>query len=280
MRIENVTDRNWQLKAAFAILLFLLSQTVHADIGATHEFITSTLSGKKIEFYWGKPEGAGPFPVLLLIHPEQDAPKSGGEMFVQSGQLDHWARKGFLTVAISQPAYGASEGAADFCGPKTQLAVLDVIHYLQTKPEVDSKGLFIYGGSRGAVVASMIATKDVSLRGIILKSGVYDFVEWIRMRPWYDPIKLTMFWEIGWLTEEKLKERSAYYSAEKIKTPLLVIHGTGDSRAPISLAEKFAAQVQESGGDVRLVKIESEHVIPMTKINAIMEEFMRGELSK
>jgi dipeptidyl aminopeptidase/acylaminoacyl peptidase len=261
---------------ALSLLSFVFCLTAHAEISATRELIASTQTGEKIEFYWSKPEGTGPFPVLLLIHPEQSSPKNGGESFVKFGQLDYWAKKGFVTLAISQPGYGGSEGSADFCGPKTQQAVLDLVHHMQTMKEVDPKQLFIYGGSRGAVVASMVATKENSLKGVILKSGVYDFVEWAKIRPWYDSIKLTMLWEAGWLTEEKLKERSAYYWAEKIKVPLLLLHGTSDSRAPLSIVEKFTAKVNELGGKAHLVKIESEHVIPMPKINGLMEEFMRG----
>jgi phosphoglycolate phosphatase-like HAD superfamily hydrolase len=37
-----------------------------------------------------------------------------------------------------------------------------------------------------------------------------------------DPIKLSMIWEIGWPSEEKLKLRSSFYDADKIKAPLAV----------------------------------------------------------
>ena len=52
--------------------------------------------------------------------------------------------------------------------------------------------------------------------------------------------RIDLFLEIAWLTNEKLKDHSAYYFTDKIKTPLLIIHGTKDDRAPIVLAEKFA----------------------------------------
>jgi dipeptidyl aminopeptidase/acylaminoacyl peptidase len=260
----------------FVFVLLSLSR-VHAT-PATKEFIKSSLNDEKIEFFLEMPSGKGPFPVLLMIHPDQDSPKLGGEMFVKFGQLDFWTNKGFVTVAISQPGYGGSKGDADFCGPKTQQDTLDLINHLRTISEVNPKRIFIYGGSRGAVIASMIATKNIDLSGIVLKSGVYDFVEWSNSRPWYDGIKLDMLWEIGWLNEEKLKDRSAYYLAEKIKTPALVIHGSRDDRAPSELAEKFVRKINVSGGSAQFIKIESEHVIPMPKINGLMEEFFKKHL--
>ncbi|HMN66899.1 MAG TPA: prolyl oligopeptidase family serine peptidase [Bdellovibrionales bacterium] len=122
----------------------------------------------------------------------------------------------------------------------------------------------------------MVATTGFPLGGVILKSGVYDFVEWSQERPWYDGIKLTMLWEIGWLTQEKLKERSAIYYADKIKAPVLVIHGSLDDRAPMSIVENFVKTINEVGGSAQLIKVESEHVIPMPKVTGLMEEFMRA----
>jgi dipeptidyl aminopeptidase/acylaminoacyl peptidase len=124
------------------------------------------------------------------------------------------------------------------------------------------------------VVASLVAAEEPLLSGIILKSGVYDFVRWSKLRPWYDPVKLAMLWEIGWLSEAKLRERSAIYLAHKIKAPVLIVHGTQDSRAPIELAEQFGKAINDSGGHAEFLKVESEHVIPMTKIDIRMALFM------
>ncbi len=258
-----------------AILLFTFAQLPAFAAQENQDFIQSSTEAKKIEFYWSKPAGQGPFPLLLLIHPDQDSPKIGGKVFIEMGQLEYWSKKGFVTVAISQPGYGASEGPADFCGPHTQAAALEVLSFFRAKKELVSKRIFIYGGSRGAVVASMLAAKAPELSGVILKSGVYNFVEWTRVTSWFNPIKLTLLWEMGWPTEEKLKARSAIFLADNIKAPTLIIHGTHDSRAPLSIAEELSENINRAGGKAQLVKIDSEHVIPMTKVNELMETFMK-----
>lgn len=247
---------------------------VFGKTAPARDFLNSSADQKKVEFYWSKPEGKGPFPTLLMIHPEQDS-KIGGESFVKMGQFDYWNKKGFLVAAVSQPGYGGSEGPADFCGPRTQQATRDVIARLRTMADVDARHIFVYGGSRGAVVGSLLATQESNLTGVILKSGVYDFIEWSDSRPWYDMIKLTMLWEIGWLNEQKLKDRSAIYQADHIKAPVLVIHGVKDDRAPMVIAEKFVARIKGSGGSPQLIKVDSEHIIPMPQIAESMEKFMR-----
>ncbi len=242
------------------------------------DFLTTSGSGDKMEYYWAQPDGAGPFPVLLMIHPHQDSPKNGGKIFVDSGQIDFWVSKGFLTISLSQPGYGKSTGGADFCGPKTLGGAIELIKHFQAKPNVNAKQFFIYGGSRGATVAAMLAAQDLKITGLILKSGVYDFVEWATQKPWHDEVKFSMLLEIGWLNEAKLKERSAIYLADKIKTPLLVIHGMSDPRAPLKLAEKFVKKVNQSQGNAKLLKLEAEHLIPMPDIAVPMEEFLKSHL--
>lgn len=255
--------------------LFLIG-TVSAHAAPSHEFIKSSVTKEKIEIFWTKPESNGPWPVLLLVHPHQEWPnKIGAEMFVKNGSLDYWSSKGFLTVAVSQPGYGQSEGAADFCGPRSQAAVIQAIHHFKEMPNIRKNAFFLYGGSRGAVIAGLLASKGIDLAGIMLKSGLYDFVDTYHNLPWYSGLKLTMIWEIGWNNETELKARSALHSADKIKTPLLIIHGENDDKASIVQAENFAKKVRAAGGKVEFVRLHSEHVIPMQKIKSDMEYFMR-----
>lgn len=236
------------------------------------EFIT--YENRKIEFYWDAPADQKQHPVLFFLHPDQDD-NIGAEMFIKIGSIDYWVKKGFIAVAISQPGYGKTEGKADFCGPGTQEAVIKVIQHFQKLPQV--KESFIYGGSRGAVVASNVAAAGIPLDGVVLKSGVYDFVEWSKTRPLTCMIKMDMRMEIGFLTDEKLKERSAIYKVKSIKSPLLIIHGSKDDRSPSALAEAFSKKINEQGGSSEFVLMDSEHVIPMSKIYPLMEDFFNKQ---
>lgn len=271
--LVSLSDMRLLTVATFLALEFM-SKSIYAQNSIIEESFRSSFDSKPIEYFWSKPHGQGPFPLLLLIHPDQDSPREGGKAFVEMGQFDYWTKKGFVTVAISQPGYGKSEGPSDFCGLRTQQAALDLIHLFESKSDLVSKRIYVYGGSRGAVIASMIAAQKPTLSGIILKSGVYDFVQWSKLKPWYDLVRLTMMWEIGWLSESKLKERSALYSADKIKSPILIIHGAHDSRAPVEIAEHFSDIVNTSGGHAEFTKIDSEHIIPMNEIDELMLSFM------
>lgn len=244
-----------------------------------HEFISSKNSNKKIELFWSKPDTAGKHPVLIMIHPHQTWPdKIGAEVFVKNGSLQRWTEKDFLAVAVSQPGYGASEGASDFCGIDSQQAVIETINHFKSLGFVNKDKIFLYGGSRGAVIASMVGVQYPGLAGIILKSGLYDLIHANELYAWYNPIKLTMILEIGWLSAEKLKLRSSFYSADKMKAPLLVIHGTEDDRASIENAKALVDKVNSTGGNAVLKSISSEHVIPMAVVEPYMDEFFKKVL--
>lgn len=78
------------------------------------------------------------------------------------------AARGYGAAAVFQPGYGNSDGAPHFCGPFTQDAVLVAIDFLRNKTFVNPNKVVLFGYSRGAIAASMVATKDQNLAPVIL----------------------------------------------------------------------------------------------------------------
>lgn len=272
-------NKDLQIELEHFISIFIIFFGSYSFGSVNHELIVSTNSNKKIELFWSKPDASGLYPVLIMIHPHQTWPdKIGAEVFVKNGSLQRWTDKGFVTVAISQPGYGNSEGAADFCGADSQQAVIETINHFKSLNFVNKDKVFLYGGSRGAVVASMVGAQYPGLAGIVLKSGLYDLVQANDLYEWYNPIRLTMIFEIGWLSDEKLKLRSSFYSADKIKAPLLVIHGTEDDRASMENAKALVNKVNSTGGNAELRPITSEHIIPMSVVEPYMDDFLKKVL--
>jgi len=259
------------------VALIFISDIAKAEI--KHEFISQAENSAKIEIFWSKPTNKGKYPLLILVHPHQSWPdKVGGKVFINNNFIKKWSDKGYVVAALSQPGYGESDGSSDFCGERSQQAVIETINFFKKKPFVMSDKVFLYGGSRGAVVSSMVATKQSGLAGVILKSGVYDFIKAYKSYSWFNSIKLSMLWEIGWPSEEKLKSRSAFYFADQIKIPLLVIHGTEDDRADIESAKEFVSKINAAGGQAEFLSVKSEHIIPTTVIEPYMEDFFKKVL--
>lgn len=195
----------------------------------------------RVELYWTQPDGEERNPAILFIHGHQWPERPGGLDYIQYGRLARIRDKGYVAAAVSQPGYGESDGPPDFCGPFTQKAVLAAIRFLRKQPFVNPDKIGLMGYSRGAIVASMVATKDTRLAAVALAAGMYD------VKSGY-PTGIRVFdrnirREAG-TSDEAFKARSAVHHAERIKSPILLLHGAQDNRISVEQAEQFAEKLK------------------------------------
>lgn len=204
-------------------------------------------NNKKVELFWTQPAGDGPYPAVLLIHAGQEQIRNGGEAFVKAGRLGILANRGYVAASLSQPGYGNSDGPADYCGPFTQDAVLVALDFLRKQPFVRPDKVALYGLSRGAIVASMVATRDQTLAAVVLAAGAYDFFTW-----YPTPMGGANIRREAGTSAEAFRARSAIYHVDKIKAPILLLHGAQDERIPVRQAEAFFEKLKATGIAVKM----------------------------
>jgi pimeloyl-ACP methyl ester carboxylesterase len=77
-------------------------------------------------------------------------------------------------LAVSLPGYGDTEVDARPLEEATSQVVLDAIATAKKLPWIDAKRFYVYGFSRGAVVAAALINQMDGIKGTLLQSGAYD----------------------------------------------------------------------------------------------------------
>jgi len=186
------------------------------------------VDGQAVEALSFRPGGEGRFPGVLLI---PGYTRTARHLISLGVRL---AGTGIAGVAVTQPGFGTSAGPPDFVGPKTIKVWTAGYRKFQREPFVDTARMGIYGYSRGAMAASLLAVKLDDVKAAVFGAGVYDF------KKEYDEVKMegirhNMKAETG-MTGEAVRERSSILDMEKLRCPVLILHGEADANVPVSQA--------------------------------------------
>lgn len=208
-----------------------------------------------------------PSPGVLVVHPEGSHAR---RMLPLAWSM---ANAGYSVMLVSLPGYGQSTGPADFGGPASVRALALALDALRRAPQIDSTRIAVWGISRGATAAAMLATERHDLAGLVLQSGVYDPQSALRATR-SDSLRLALRQAAradgGW------GRRSAIRAAGRIKAPVLFVHGVRDSEAVSNQAIDLAGKLRAGGGDVQLELIpDGGHALPTNVTYPIVTKFLK-----
>jgi uncharacterized protein len=137
-----------------------------------------------------KPRDAdGPLPAAVVCH------GFGGIKAFYLGEIAaELSRHGFITIAFDYRGFGGSDGERYRLHPLEQVEdVLAATTFMQTRADVDSTRIAVYGTSFGGGIALTAAARDPRLRAAVCAVGIADCGRWLR--------SLRRHWE--WLEFEK-----------------------------------------------------------------------------
>ena len=199
-----------------------------------------------------RPDGQGPFPLVVLNHgsprdPEKRRRKGRARFEAQSREF---IKRGFVVAIPMRRGYANSDGKfaegygkcdnAHFykAGMETAKDILAAIRFMQSQPYVDASRVLLIGQSAGGFGSLALASQEVEgLLGVINFAGVRG-----SPRPFKN------------CSPNRLIKAVEKYG-QTTKVPTLWIYSENDSYIPPSLAREMHDAYTESGGKARFVML-------------------------
>jgi dipeptidyl aminopeptidase/acylaminoacyl peptidase len=201
--------------------------------------------GKKVEAFVIRPLADGKYPGLVLLSGREGAKTSFTFATI-------FVRQGFACLAISELGYGKSEGKPDFMGPASIEAFAVGLKRFRREPFIDAEKIGVFGYSRGGMAASLLTIKlGKAVKAAVFGAGVYDFKKAYDETK-IDGIRKNIEAETGF-TEKAIRERSSILQMEKLKTPVLIIHGEKDENVPVNQAWLLRDRLTELKKDFEII---------------------------
>jgi len=221
-----------------------------------------TFDGKMIPAWFYRPALKGDRPPPVIVNPHGGPESQTRPNF--NALYQYFVQHGYGVLAPNvrgSTGYGTAYMNLDNT-TKRMDSVSDLAHaayWLRDQGQGDRKRLVVYGGSYGGfmVLAAVSHYPDLWAAGIDVV-GICNFVTFLEKTGAYRRANREA--EYGSLREHRgfLEKISPINHVDKIKCPMMVIHGANDPRVPIGEAEQIVAALQERSIPVEYLRYEDE----------------------
>jgi len=196
-------------------------------------------------------------PLVINAYPQEFADSTtAGQITTTSNRFNrfsgasvrYFALEGYAVLTkASIPIVGDPQTVNETFIEQTVNSVEAAINYLDERGIIDPTRVGITGHSYGAfMVANVLAHRDICVAGIA-RSGAYNR----SLTPFGFQSERRTFWQ----AKDFYMDVSPFYYAEKIKEPILLIHGEDDPNSgtyPLQ-SKRFYQALKGNGGTARLV---------------------------
>ena len=198
----------------------------------------------------------------VIVYPHGGPESQTRPNFV--GLFQYFIARGYAILALNvrgSSGYGIEFMNADNI-EKRMDSVADLAHavyWLRDQNKGDPERIAVYGGSYGGfmVLAALTHYPDLWAAGIDVV-GVANFVTFLENTgEWRRAHREKEYGNLG-AHREFLERISPINHVDKIRCPLMVIHGANDPRVPVIEAEQIVAALEQRGVPVEYLRYEDE----------------------
>lgn len=228
-------------------------------ISTPEEFQFETADGLTVHGWLMKPAGfeeGKKYPLILEVH--------GGPHAMYANAYFHefqvLAAKGSAVVYVNprgSHGYGqdfVNKVRGDYGGGDFDDVMAAVDHVHAHHDFIDQDRLGITGGSYGGFMTNWAVGHTNRFKAAVTQRSISNWVSF------YGVSDIGYFftdWQLGadlFEDPDKLWDRSPLKYAERVETPLLILHGERDDRCPIEQAEQLFTALKKMGKNVKLVR--------------------------
>lgn len=174
-----------------------------------------------------------------------------------------WASQGYV-VYVLQPS-GAIGYGQDFSarhvnswGINTADEIIESTHaFVKAHPFVDKKRLGNIGASYGGFMTMYLATKTDIFSGSISHAGISNLTSFWGHGAWgFSYSGIATQGSFPWNNVDFYTQQSPVFTADKVTTPLLLIHGDADTNVPVGESHQMYTALKILGKDVELIEFQ------------------------
>ena len=192
-----------------------------------------------------------------------------------SNQLESWypfqtfAAQGYVVYVLNPSgttAYG-QEFAARHVNTWGHESGDDIIQgvkeFCKQHNFVDAKRVGCIGASYGGFMTEYLQTRTDIFAAAISHAGISNIASYWGGGYWgYSYGETAQYGSFPWNNPDLYVKQSPLFNADKIHTPLLLLHGTADTNVPTNESQQLYTALKILGRDVAYVQVEGEnHVI-------------------
>ena len=213
-------------------------------------FTLKARDGVELHGYLTRPGKSGPYPLVVLPH---GGPHGIRDRWNYDWEVQLLANRGYAVLQLNFRGSGGfgwdfeSSGYREW-GAKMQDDLTDATHWAIENKVTEPGRICIFGASYGGYAALMGAVREPELyRCAVGYAGVYD-LELMFSSGDAPRSRLGRAYLNSALGDDvaQLRSRSPAFNAEKIRIPVLLIHGKEDGRADFKQAKKMKAALEAS----------------------------------
>lgn len=284
-------------RAGGTTMVTLLNEDVlgRKEVAPVEALAFKSFDGREVEAFLTMPAHLGPGekdPMIVMIH--------GGPHGQQGPAFNHraqvYAARGWAALMVNyrgSTGYGQKFSdaiARDQDGAEAKDVLAAVGAAIASHPWIDPNRLGVEGGSYGGQLSNWLVTQTDRFKAAVPAASISNLVSHNYMSVYHDYLEQ----EYGGRPHtggivDMLWERSAIRLANRVKTPVMFIHGDNDNLVNVAEIEQFYIALKDVGVETVMVRYpreghsmrETRHIVDVIDRSiAWYERHFRGDPSR